>query len=187
MAELRRRGRALAVAMSIGVLTVFVGVGPSVASSGGADAPAPTVTGPVTGGKGQPTLLSVPLDVADVGYRVEEYLVAGDASAYEAEGTLGADGEWSVVESSSAPYKTRIVVWKPANGKDFNGTVFVEWLNVTGGFDAPFDWVTAHDRIIREGAAWSRCLGPGDRCRGGNHGGRRAGCATTGWPQGCRP
>jgi hypothetical protein len=149
----RQAGSAFAAGVAIGMITILIGLGTGVAWAGEVDA-SPTATGPVTGGKGQPNLLSVPLDPANVGYRVEEYLIAGDASAYEPEGTLGADGEWSVNASSSAPYKTRVVVWKPAKAKDFNGTVFVEWLNVTGGFDAPFDWVTAHNHVISEGAAW---------------------------------
>ena len=34
---------------------------------------------------------------------------------------------------------------------DFDGTVVVEWLNVTGGIDAPAAWLNAHDEMIREG------------------------------------
>ena len=47
-----------------------------------------------------------------------------------------------------------MAIWKPANAADFNGTVFVEWLNVSPGFDNPPDWLSAHNQIIREGAAW---------------------------------
>ena len=38
--------------------------------------------------------------------------------------------------------------------RHFNGTVVVEWLNVTGGADASPDWVHMHDELIRDGYAW---------------------------------
>lgn len=113
----------------------------------------PTVTGPVSGGKGEPTLLSVPIDAASAGYAVEEYFLEGDAVAYAAD-ELSTDGRWNVREASTAAYKTRIVVWRPEDPAEFNGTVYVEWFNVTAGFDAPFEWITAHNEIIREDAAW---------------------------------
>ncbi len=36
----------------------------------------------------------------------------------------------------------------------FNGTVIVEWLNVTAGADSPPDWIMAHNEFIREGYAY---------------------------------
>jgi hypothetical protein len=42
-------------------------------------------------------------------------------------------------------YKTRIVVFRPERA-EFNGTVIVEWLNVSGGVDAAPDWIAAHTR-----------------------------------------
>lgn len=65
-----------------------------------------------------------------------------------------ADGKWSVVPYSTAPYKTRVVVYRPANPRKFNGTVIVEWLNVSGGADDAPDWVLTHNELIREGFAW---------------------------------
>jgi hypothetical protein len=46
------------------------------------------------------------------------------------------------------------VVRRPERPRDFNGTVFVEWLNVSAGFDSAPDWGSAHNAIIRSGAAW---------------------------------
>ncbi len=43
---------------------------------------------------------------------------------------------------------------RPSKRRDFNGTVVVEWLNVTGGADASPDWIHMHDELIREGYAW---------------------------------
>src|SRR6185312_1859012 len=36
----------------------------------------------------------------------------------------------------------------------FDGTVIVEWLNVSGGVDANPDWTLTHNELIRDGFAW---------------------------------
>ncbi|MEX2256391.1 MAG: alpha/beta hydrolase domain-containing protein [Acidimicrobiia bacterium] len=133
---------------------------PTAAASAGAqadgvqDTNAPTVTGPAKGGQGIPSILSTNFDLADVGYTNEEYFIEGEASAYEEAAPLRADGKWKVHEVSTAPYKTRVVVYRPADPADFNGTLFVEWLNVTAGFDTSPDWMAAHNALIRSGAAF---------------------------------
>lgn len=114
----------------------------------------PTVTGPVTGGKGEPTLIATGFDLGDVGYVADEYFLDGTATAYDAAKPLVSDGKWAVKPVSTAPYKTRIVVYRPERAKDFNGTVVVEWLNVTAGFDTAAHWQWVHNAVIRAGAAW---------------------------------
>ncbi len=42
----------------------------------------------------------------------------------------------------------------PTDATKFNGTVLVEWLNVSGGIDAPAVWFMAHREIVREGYAY---------------------------------
>jgi hypothetical protein len=42
-------------------------------------------------------------------------------------------------------------VLRPADPGAFNGTVLVEWLNVSGGIDAPAVWFMAHREITRAG------------------------------------
>ncbi len=116
--------------------------------------PVPTVSGPVTGGKGAPTIIATTFDPATVGYAEEEYLVAGTATAYTATGTPPSDGRVSAAPGATAPYKTRILVFRPQDAADFNGTVVVEWLNVTAGADTAPDWLNAHNALIREGFAW---------------------------------
>jgi hypothetical protein len=103
----------------------------------------PTVSGPVTGGKGVPIVFSgqpadalvgrESFDLASVGYTQEEFFLDGTASAYSpAPGTtLTADGRWTVEPTSEADYTTRVVVNRPLHRRDFNGTVVVEWLNAT--------------------------------------------------------
>jgi hypothetical protein len=46
------------------------------------------------------------------------------------------------------------VVNRPVDLQDFNGTVVVEWLNVSGGVGASPDWMHTHVELIRRGYAW---------------------------------
>ena len=120
-----------------------------------ADAASPTVTGPITGGNGVPVVFAhTTFDLATVGYTQSEFFLAGTADAYSPTAPLTADGKWTVAPSSQAAYKTRIVVDRPVVARHFNGTVVVEWLNVTGGADAAPDWIHMHNELIREGYAW---------------------------------
>jgi hypothetical protein len=141
---------------SIAVLFVVAGlVLPATVASAGSSKPrTPTVTGPVTGGQGSPSLLAPTFEPSSVGYVRDEYFVEGDATAYEPVGTLGPNGKWKVAETETAPFRTRMVVYKPADPDDFSGTVFVEWFNVTAGFETAPDWTNTHNQIVRSGAAW---------------------------------
>ena len=98
----------------------------------------PTVT-PV---EGKPNLLLGAYDIAKVGYTATEYFVSGTARAY---------GE---AQQPEVDYTTRIVALLPTDTTMFNGTVLVEWLNVSGGIDAPAVWFMAHREMIREGYAY---------------------------------
>jgi hypothetical protein len=76
-------------------------------------------------------------DLAPLGYEVEEFFLSGLATRYAVAGSLTSDGVWGATPSGSAPYKTRAVVIRPRDPAAFNGTVLVEWLNVTSGQDVP--------------------------------------------------
>ncbi|HEY6317282.1 MAG TPA: alpha/beta hydrolase domain-containing protein [Acidimicrobiia bacterium] len=115
--------------------------------------PTPTVSGPVTGGNGI-SLLSTSFDLASVGYSEQEYFLAGTARAFTSSQPLTTDGRWHVQPASSAPYKTRIVVYRPTSAKHFNGNVVVEWMNVSAGADSAVDWIAGHTSLIRDGAAY---------------------------------
>src|SRR5262245_49752923 len=118
-----------------------------------AQVPSPTIEGPITG-PGAPFVQVTSFDLGEVGYVQEEYFLSGTARAFTNTGPLGVDGKWSVAPAASAAYKTRIVVYRPAKKRNFNGTVVVEWLNVSGGVDAGPDWTLAHTELIRGGYAW---------------------------------
>lgn len=108
----------------------------------------------VTPVPGKPLLLLGAFDLTDVGYTADEFFVSGTAPSYAPTAALGDDGRWSVTPSAAADYTTRMVVLTPADPARFNGTVLVEWLNVSGGIDAPAVWLMAHREIVRAGYAY---------------------------------
>lgn len=111
----------------------------------------------VTPVAGKPALLLGAFDIADLGYVAEEFFISGPAASYRScgsAGDLGADGRWSATASGSAEFTTRMVALTPADPAQFNGTVLVEWLNVSGGIDAPAVWMMAHREMVREGYAY---------------------------------
>ncbi len=115
----------------------------------------PLVEGPISGGLGMISVSSTMFPLSLVGYSGAEYFVSGNATSYLANGPLNEDGYWSVYPSSTkAPYKTRIVVYRPTNPAKFNGTVIVEWLNVSGGLDSAPGWINAHTELTRQGYVW---------------------------------
>jgi hypothetical protein len=119
-----------------------------------AGVPLATVTGPVTGGTGIDLEGTTSFRLSTVGYEQSEYFLSGTASAYTSKKPLTSNGRWNVTAASSAPYKTRMVVYRPINPKRFDGTVIVEWLNVSGGVDAAAAWLTDHVQLIRSGVVY---------------------------------
>ena len=103
---------------------------------------------------GTPTLVLGEYDLAPLGYRTDEFFVSGTASSYKLAGPESEDGRWDAVAAASAPYTTRIVVVRPTDPRKFNGTVVVEWLNVSAGADGAPDWNATHREIIRSGYAY---------------------------------
>ena len=96
---------------------------------------------------GKPNLLLGGFDLATMGYQANEFFVSGTAASFTA------DGQWDAKPSGEAEYTTRLVAVTPTDDA-FNGTVIVEWLNVSGGIDAPAVWMLAHREVLREGYAY---------------------------------
>jgi hypothetical protein len=145
---------AVAGMMTLATLAVVLSTGISSASAHGT-APDPTVTGPILPSSGiEPTTLATTFPLSQVGYEQSEYFLSGTATSYLPNGSLTTDGRWSVAPGTTAPYKTRVVVYRPSDPSKFNGTVIVEWLNVTGGLDDAPEWVLTHNELIRDGFAW---------------------------------
>jgi len=117
--------------------------------------PNPTVTGPIpeNAPPGDPShdyIFFTSDLVEQFGYVEEEFFIEGTANQYAtpplATGT---------VTSSGHPYKTRIVVRRPRFKSKFNGTVILEWQNVTAGYDIDASWVGGNaEHFMREGYVW---------------------------------
>ena len=103
---------------------------------------------------GPPVLLLSNFDLSPLGYATEEFFVSGTAASYKLAGPPTSDGNWNAQPAGNAPYATRIVVVRPSDRKKFNGTVVVEWLNVSAGTDASPDWNATHREIMRSGYAY---------------------------------
>ena len=67
--------------------------------------------------------------------------------------TNGIDPTGTIIDSDHL-YKTRIVVRRPISANLFNGTVLVEWFNVTNGYDVEADWFQSYEHFMRSGYAW---------------------------------
>jgi hypothetical protein len=121
----------------------------------GEDVARPTVRGPLTEGAQAGPFIAMPPELAErYGYDEREYVLEGDATSYTVDGEQGQDGRWSVTEGDTAPYVTRLLVRTPSDPEAFDGTVFVEWLNVSAGIDADAGFGLSYDEILREGSAW---------------------------------
>jgi hypothetical protein len=103
---------------------------------------------------GEPVSTLGQFDLGRLGYMVQEWFLAGTANSWRPADELGDDGRWAVEAAGSAPFKTRLLVCRPADPLRFNGMVAVEWLNVSGGGDGSPDWFFLHRHLMREGAAW---------------------------------
>lgn len=150
----RLRARAVALAPKrLGVLgVVFLAM---LATPAGAQVPNPLVTGPipVTVPLGDPShdypQLATQLDLASHGYVEEEFFFEGTANRY----TTPALTTGTIIDGGH-PYKTRMIVRRPISPAKFNGTVVVEWLNVTSGYNLDAMWMASHPHFLREGYAF---------------------------------
>ncbi|MCQ3806736.1 MAG: hypothetical protein KTV16_05555 [Acidimicrobiia bacterium] len=119
---------------------------------------------------GNPFSSGTSFDPALVGYEQQEYFISGTArSLVPADNTeLTPDGRWAVEFADEAEYTTRVTVIRPSDPSAFNGTVMVEWYNVSSGLDAAPNWTMSHVEQIREGYAW---VGVSAQARGVEGGG----------------
>src|SRR5271170_1011010 len=116
-------------------------------------ASSPAIVGPIPG----EAHLAAPafrVSLAERGYTEEEYFISGTATAYTSAQPMPADGRIAAQPGGTAPYATRLLVRRPADAERFNGTVLLEWLNVSGGTDAAPDYAFLHCDIERKGYVW---------------------------------
>jgi hypothetical protein len=134
-------------------LATLAGTAPAGAASGNAVyAATATLSGPITTGQIIEPLSGVGTNLAASGYVEQEYFASGTAHAFKATSSPS-NGRLTIEPTTSAPYETRIIVRRPTSPKKFNGTVVVEWLNVSAGESSP-DWDYLNPMLMSEGYAW---------------------------------
>ena len=109
---------------------------------------------PLSGGDGVFLGEAIPVELKQAEYLEDEFTAAGTATSYQPVGSLSRDGRWEFQPDGTAPYRTRVLVRRPADPAHFSGTVLVEWLNVSGGVDADPDWASLSEEITRRGDVW---------------------------------
>jgi hypothetical protein len=144
----RRRPAALIVALGALALAALT-------TTAGAGVPNPIVTGPIaaTAPPGDPShnypFFATNNDLAQWGYVEEEFFIQGTVNRYN----TPSRATGSIIDGGH-PYKTRILVRRPIDPKKFEGTVFVEWSNVTNNTDSDNDWHQVYAHVLRSGYAW---------------------------------
>ena len=127
-------------------LLLLLGAPAGQADASGVPAPGVEPIDPDAGIKGNP-FNALP---EDFGYDEREYLVSGTATARNLS-PVALVSAGTAPEGVSAPYSTRILVRSPHDPSRFNGTVVVEWLNVTSGYDVEAGWSQLHRHLVRAG------------------------------------
>jgi hypothetical protein len=80
------------------------------------------------------------------GYVEEEFIIEGTANRYDTQAGTITDG--------GHPYRTRLLVRRPADPAKFNGTVLLEWQNVTAQYDLDALWSPVRQHLVENGYAW---------------------------------
>lgn len=108
--------------------------------------------------EGSPETRSTPFiawyeDLDGEGYVEEEFVQEGKAAVYRYVDDAN-EGKELAIALPAEPYRTRLLVRRPMNPEHFNGTVYVEILNPTAGWDGDPIWQNTHDYVMRGGAAY---------------------------------
>jgi hypothetical protein len=114
----------------------------------------PEVSAPVVGGTRGQAFGALSAKDLPPGYLEEERFFSGTAASYAKANTWGIDGRWEIKPATTAPYKVRMLIRKPASQSRFNGVVLVEWLNVTALMEGAADYAQMQEELTREGYAW---------------------------------
>ncbi len=120
--------------------------------------PTPTIEGPIPVTPTSQIFMRTNVPLANYGYTEEEYFISGTGYTYNTTGAVNLTGTKITTGGPNGngtyPFKTRIVVRRPANPADFNGKVLVEWQNVTAGFDLAPQWDADPYSLIKQGYAY---------------------------------
>jgi hypothetical protein len=149
--------RAAVVASAAALVATSAIAGVASAEPGTLEVPAANVQGPIPSTVEPPgtprdyPFMATPIDLAARGYVEEEYFISrSDACLYTGVGLATA----TVPAVCDGSYTTRIMVRRPVSNEAFNGTVLLEWQNVTAQYDVDHYWHESSEHIMREGYAW---------------------------------
>jgi hypothetical protein len=81
----------------------------------------------------------------------EEFLVGGTATLFSYASSPPQGPGDIVPVQSGVPWKTRLIVRRPADPRRFNGSLVIEWWNSTAGFDSAPSWDVSAEYFAREG------------------------------------
>ena len=92
-------------------------------------------------------------DLREVGYLETEFFIEGEASRYGLSGGSphSFDGRWVAEKRGTSRYRTRLLVRRPADPARFNGTLVVNWNNVSNGYE---NLPGLSDELLESGFAW---------------------------------
>ena len=93
-------------------------------------------------------------DLGEFGYVEQEFMVSGDAGIYEYVDDA-AQSSAVRVRDEAVPYASRLLIRRPAEVERFNGTLYLEVLNPTAGWDGDPIWQNTHDYLMRAGAVYA--------------------------------
>ncbi|HEX3762451.1 MAG TPA: alpha/beta hydrolase domain-containing protein [Kofleriaceae bacterium] len=118
----------------------------------------PTVTGPIPS---TPDNFGFGVEGFDVqppvpdGYVIEEFLFSGAGNLYEYTPTgirvVSPCPAAATSGCTAIPYTTRMIVKRPRRDRDFSGTVVIEPLNPSGGFDIAAVWDRSRELFTGNG------------------------------------
>lgn len=145
----------------IAAVLAVLGLGFAVAAPASADpapaVPVPNVTGPIAVTPDSYPFLATDFDLARYGYVEEEYFIDGNGFTYDTSPTVDPSVTATRIETGGPnsdgtyPFKTRIVVRRPANPADANGAVVAEWNNVTATQDIEWNWFGDPEFMLKNG------------------------------------
>jgi hypothetical protein len=139
-----RRAVIVSVAAFVGALVSA----PQVAATATSAVPAAKLT--EVNVPGTSPMSATAVDLAAAGYTAREFYAEGLANRYT--GAAANTFTTASVLDGGHPYRTRVMVRYPKPNK-FNGTLAVEWTNVTIGVDFEFATAEASEYLLREGYA----------------------------------
>jgi hypothetical protein len=114
-------------------------------------APVPALAELPTTATSHPWFAAAPLPA---GYVEQEFRMSGGAGIYTLTPATSPATPATLQAVETQPYATRLIVRRPSDPAAFNGTVVVEWLNVTAGYDIDAEWLDAGAYLRRAGYAW---------------------------------